>query len=247
MHTRPGLARLLAQPGRCRPADAGRMGLAGGRQRRPAALSGADAADRRRAHELCLRARPCDPRRGSRCRAEASGPLPMRAKANWLACTDKVCVPEQGEVSLDLPVGGAADAGPALRRMAPCPAAAAGQRRRISRSSGDRLEIAVPLPASVDASASPISSPPTTARSIMPRRRRSAATAIRWSPSLKRRRGEPAALSRRARARRRARPRDSARCPGAVPAGGAAGRRAWARRGPARGARRAGRAGCCST
>lgn len=32
--------------------------------------------------------------------------LPVRAKANWLACTDKVCVPESGELSLDLVAGG---------------------------------------------------------------------------------------------------------------------------------------------
>jgi DsbC/DsbD-like thiol-disulfide interchange protein/cytochrome c biogenesis protein CcdA len=35
----------------------------------------------------------------------ASGVVPIRAKANWLACTDKICVPESGELSLDLPVG----------------------------------------------------------------------------------------------------------------------------------------------
>ncbi|MDV5823551.1 protein-disulfide reductase DsbD family protein [Sphingobium naphthae] len=31
--------------------------------------------------------------------------LPVRAKAQWLACTDKVCVPETGDLSLDLIVG----------------------------------------------------------------------------------------------------------------------------------------------
>src|SRR5690349_16468792 len=35
----------------------------------------------------------------------AHGVLPIRAHARWLACTDKICVPEQGELSLDLPVG----------------------------------------------------------------------------------------------------------------------------------------------
>jgi DsbC/DsbD-like thiol-disulfide interchange protein/cytochrome c biogenesis protein CcdA len=35
----------------------------------------------------------------------ASGTVPIRAQANWLACTEKVCVPESGELSLDLPVG----------------------------------------------------------------------------------------------------------------------------------------------
>ncbi|HAF41933.1 MAG TPA: thiol:disulfide interchange protein [Sphingobium sp.] len=31
--------------------------------------------------------------------------LPVRARAQWLACTDKVCVPESGELTLDLVVG----------------------------------------------------------------------------------------------------------------------------------------------
>ena len=37
--------------------------------------------------------------------ADARGTVPIRADAHWLACTDQVCVPEQGELSLDLPVG----------------------------------------------------------------------------------------------------------------------------------------------
>jgi thiol:disulfide interchange protein len=37
--------------------------------------------------------------------ADAHGTVPVRAAAHWLACTDKICVPEQGELSLDLPVG----------------------------------------------------------------------------------------------------------------------------------------------
>jgi DsbC/DsbD-like thiol-disulfide interchange protein/cytochrome c biogenesis protein CcdA len=35
----------------------------------------------------------------------ATGAVPIRAHASWLACTDKICVPESGELSLDLPVG----------------------------------------------------------------------------------------------------------------------------------------------
>jgi DsbC/DsbD-like thiol-disulfide interchange protein/cytochrome c biogenesis protein CcdA len=38
----------------------------------------------------------------------ASGTLPIRASASWLACTDKICVPERGEFSLDLPIGSGA-------------------------------------------------------------------------------------------------------------------------------------------
>src|SRR5437868_10317851 len=37
--------------------------------------------------------------------ADARGIVPIRAEAHWLACTDKICVPEQGELSLDVPVG----------------------------------------------------------------------------------------------------------------------------------------------
>ena len=33
--------------------------------------------------------------------ADASGTVPVRANARWLACTDKICVPEQGDLSLE--------------------------------------------------------------------------------------------------------------------------------------------------
>ena len=54
--------------------------------------------------------------------AGASGAIPIRAAARWLACTDKICVPEAGTIALDLPVG----AGPPTERRgstngaAPC-------------------------------------------------------------------------------------------------------------------------------
>src|SRR3954467_7008071 len=34
---------------------------------------------------------------------DAKGVVPIRADARWLACTDKICVPEQGQLWLDLP------------------------------------------------------------------------------------------------------------------------------------------------
>jgi DsbC/DsbD-like thiol-disulfide interchange protein/cytochrome c biogenesis protein CcdA len=37
--------------------------------------------------------------------ADAKGTIPVRAEAHWLACTDKICVPEQGNLALDLPIG----------------------------------------------------------------------------------------------------------------------------------------------
>ena len=79
---------------------------------------------------------------------DARGTIPISARLNWLACTDKVCVPEQGEVSLDLPVGGTARADPRFsewRRDLPRPLASAAHFKRI----GDRLDVALALPASV--------------------------------------------------------------------------------------------------
>src|SRR4051812_15546751 len=57
---------------------------------------------------------------------DAQGAVPIRAEAHWLACTDKVCVPEQGELSLDLPVGTGTPNRPqfdAWRRLLPQPLA----------------------------------------------------------------------------------------------------------------------------
>ncbi|HTK58399.1 MAG TPA: thioredoxin family protein [Sphingomicrobium sp.] len=81
---------------------------------------------------------------------DANGVVPLRAEAHWLACTDKVCVPEQGSISLDLPVG----AGPATerarfdewRRALPRPLASPAK----FALGKERLEIAIPLPASVE-------------------------------------------------------------------------------------------------
>ena len=81
--------------------------------------------------------------------AGASGTVPIRADARWLACTDKICVPEQGQLSVDLPVGtGTPDRAEfdtwrkalAQPLATPCRFAV----------DGDKLRIAIPLPASVD-------------------------------------------------------------------------------------------------
>jgi DsbC/DsbD-like thiol-disulfide interchange protein/cytochrome c biogenesis protein CcdA len=81
--------------------------------------------------------------------ANARGVLPIRASAQWLACTDKVCVPERGEFSLNVPVG---SGGPTER------ARFDGWRRALPRPlaspakfalKGDRIDVAIPLPASV--------------------------------------------------------------------------------------------------
>src|SRR5438105_1402636 len=78
----------------------------------------------------------------------ARGTVPIRAAARWLACTDKICVPEQGELSLDLPVGtGAPNRAQfdAWRRALPQPLATVGH---FAIENG-KLRVAIPLPASV--------------------------------------------------------------------------------------------------
>ncbi|MES2119427.1 MAG: protein-disulfide reductase DsbD domain-containing protein [Pseudomonadota bacterium] len=80
--------------------------------------------------------------------ADARGTIPLRAAARWLACTDKICIPEQGELTLDLPVG----------TGTPKRAQFDQWRRALARplvtlgrfdTSGGKLRVAVPLPASI--------------------------------------------------------------------------------------------------
>jgi DsbC/DsbD-like thiol-disulfide interchange protein/cytochrome c biogenesis protein CcdA len=80
--------------------------------------------------------------------AAATGQLPIRASATWLACTDKICVPESGEFSLDLPTGGLATMDTRFnewRRALPRPLATVAH----FAVAGDKLQVAVALPASV--------------------------------------------------------------------------------------------------
>jgi len=79
----------------------------------------------------------------------ASGVIPVRAKAQWLACTEEVCVPEHGLLSLDLPVG---DGSAPLRqrfdewrRALPRPIATPAR----FAVEGPAIHLAIPLPASV--------------------------------------------------------------------------------------------------
>lgn len=80
--------------------------------------------------------------------ASARGSLELRAEAQWLACTDKVCVPERGGFSLDLPVASGPPTERARfdewRRALPRPLASPAK----FALKGDRIEIAVPLPGS---------------------------------------------------------------------------------------------------
>jgi len=74
--------------------------------------------------------------------------LPIALSANWLACTDEVCVPEQGSFTLDLTVGdGAPDSQArfdAWRQALPMPL---GGQALFARS-GKELRLAIPWPAS---------------------------------------------------------------------------------------------------
>lgn len=81
--------------------------------------------------------------------AGATGTIPIRADARWLACTDKICVPEQGELALELPVGTGTPQQAQFdqwRRALPRPLAS----RATFALSDDVLRVAIPLPRSVE-------------------------------------------------------------------------------------------------
>ena len=76
-----------------------------------------------------------------------TGSHPISAKMRWLACTDKVCVPEKGEVSMSVPTGGMALPDTRFnqwRRALPRPLVTPAR----FQLSGDKLRLAIPLPAS---------------------------------------------------------------------------------------------------
>jgi DsbC/DsbD-like thiol-disulfide interchange protein/cytochrome c biogenesis protein CcdA len=80
--------------------------------------------------------------------AGASGTVPIRANANWLACTDRICVPESGELSLALPVGaGTPDRAQfdQWRRALPRPLAA----QAHFELQPERIRLGIPLPRDV--------------------------------------------------------------------------------------------------
>jgi DsbC/DsbD-like thiol-disulfide interchange protein/cytochrome c biogenesis protein CcdA len=77
--------------------------------------------------------------------AAVTGSVLIRAQARWLACTDKVCVPEQGSFSLILPTGGLATTDTRFnewRRALPRPLLSTGR----FEVNGDRLRVAIPFP-----------------------------------------------------------------------------------------------------
>jgi DsbC/DsbD-like thiol-disulfide interchange protein/cytochrome c biogenesis protein CcdA len=81
--------------------------------------------------------------------ANAKGVLTIRASAQWLACTDKVCVPERGEFAIEIPVGEGVAMERARfdewRRVLPRPLSSPAK----FALKGDTIEIAVPMPDSV--------------------------------------------------------------------------------------------------
>ena len=80
---------------------------------------------------------------------DARGMLTVAAEAQWLACTDKICVPERGSFSLQVSVGeGAASERTRFdqwRQLLPRPLASPAH----FELAGDQLRLAIPLPASV--------------------------------------------------------------------------------------------------
>jgi DsbC/DsbD-like thiol-disulfide interchange protein/cytochrome c biogenesis protein CcdA len=82
--------------------------------------------------------------------ADAKGIVPIRADANWLACTDKICVPEKGELSLDLPTGSGAPNRAQFdswRQALPQPLGSIAH----FNVAGDDVRVAIPLPEGVKA------------------------------------------------------------------------------------------------
>ena len=81
--------------------------------------------------------------------AGARGNVPIRAEAHWLACTDKICVPEQGQLGLDLPVGTGT---PNRAEFDKWRTALAHPLATVGHfvTAGNKLRVAIPIPASVD-------------------------------------------------------------------------------------------------
>ena len=80
--------------------------------------------------------------------AGVTGTMPLRAKANWLACTDRICVPESGELELNLPVGSGTPNRAQFdqwRQALPRPLASAAK----FEISGNVIRVGIPLPRDV--------------------------------------------------------------------------------------------------
>lgn len=80
--------------------------------------------------------------------AAAGSSLTIKAQGQWLACTDKVCVPESGELMTRVMVGPPNDPDPRFDSWRTALPAPLGARARFSLS-GKVLRIAIPLPRGV--------------------------------------------------------------------------------------------------
>ncbi len=77
--------------------------------------------------------------------------LDLRAKAHWLACTDEICVPEQGELAARVTVGQPGPPDPRFDRWRAALPAPLGSAARFGFASG-KLRVAIPLPATMQVS-----------------------------------------------------------------------------------------------
>lgn len=79
--------------------------------------------------------------------ARPGSTLPIKAKARWLACTDKICVPESADIAATITVGsGASD--PRFDQWRAALPAPLGAKAAFS-ITGGKVRVAVPLPAGV--------------------------------------------------------------------------------------------------
>ncbi len=74
--------------------------------------------------------------------------LPLRAKAQWLACTEQICVPESAELTGRVTVGAPGARDPRFDRWIAALPAPLGSKGSFALAGG-RLRLAVPLPATV--------------------------------------------------------------------------------------------------
>jgi thiol:disulfide interchange protein len=77
--------------------------------------------------------------------------LDLRAKAQWLACTDEICVPEQGELATKVTIGAAARPDARFDRWRAALPAPLGSPAQFA-FAGGKLRIAIPLPAAMQVS-----------------------------------------------------------------------------------------------
>lgn len=80
--------------------------------------------------------------------AASGSVLPLRAKAQWLACTEQICVPESAELTGNVTVGNPAMRDPRFDRWIAALPAPLGSKASFALT-GNRLRVAIPLPAAV--------------------------------------------------------------------------------------------------